>query len=666
MPTGIDLCGFRQLVSDLFDRNVTVLRGLGMGAAVDRALSAGAGPLERQDGDAETPPNLLHRGAPVFAPDAATYAQQRLAAFRQQPNRVYAEVEAISPAKTEIAALAMQRVVASVANKTLKPVPDPDAGYMLVVGLGLGLALADLAADYPVATMIVLEDKPEFLFHSLHLVDYGAIAATLEARGGTLKLYCDDRPVALAETLLRDLRGPQFPCLDGFYLFEHHGTPVLNDMLNRFRAMMPVVTGNDGFFEDEVLMLENAIGNMIRHDCHLLIDEPDRPLKDMPVFVVGSGPSLNGAIEHIRRNRDNVILITAGTGLGPILAAGMKPDFHTEAENPEGIITIIDQMASLYDLSGITLIAANTVQPDVAAAFDRRIFYWREVVVPFRLMGRARDMLAFAGPTVTNLAVRAALSMGFFEYYLFGVDLGSREPDRHHATGSIYDTEDDEYWKSGAEMDPLTIEVEGNLGNTVYTNRPFLLTKIYFDKLFSSFPACHFFNASDGVKFEGITPIIAETLVAGAPPCPPEEMVARCVRELPLYKAGHYPGLARLPAYRDALAAWCATLKKIAEDERTGTIQGLIRAVIPHLAPGSFKAETTIDSAAAGLATGSVISLLQTGYTLYRRLPSDEKQPFLSDFCDALIFMIDHVAATGLAQADRLIASIPADAGTPA
>ena len=550
----------------------------------------------------------------------------------------------------------MRRIMTGLQGKTLESLPDPDSGYLICFGLGLGLHLPALIDEYPVNTLIVVDDQMDGLALSLSHLDWKAVIDTLTKRGGGLEILIGDDPQGLTDQLLHALRGPQFPCLDGTYVFHHHNTEVLAETVQRLSALMPVVEGNDGFFEDEILMLENSVGNLIRNNFHILKDDPQRPLKQMPVLIVGSGPSLNDTIEDIKRVRKNMLLISCGTGLGPLLAAGLKPDFHVEVENTQDIEDIITGIAEQYDLSGITLIGTSTIKPKIPTFFDEVILCWRDVVIPTRLFSEIGEHLSLAGPTVTNLGVRAALSMGFYEYYLFGVDLGSRVADQHHASGSIYDTEDDAYWKSGANMEPFTIEVEGNLGRTIFTNRPFLLTKVFFDKLFKTFSACHFFNASDGVKFDGVTPIVAASLVAEQPDLTPREMAELCLSELPHYDAGGHPALPRLIEYHSTLMECCDRLLSNIESNREGTIQTLISSVIPDLAPGAFAARFTVESAARGLGTGSILTVLQFGHFLYRRLPDQDRPAFMHLFCDALTYCVTKIRDDGAAQASRLIA----------
>jgi hypothetical protein len=78
---------------------------------------------------------------------------------------------------------------------------------------------------------------------------------------------------------------------------------------------------NRGFFEDELLLMTNAVTNFSA--CSFLA--AGRQAAASPPGDCGHRrrrPSLDEAIETLRRIRDRVILISAGTALRPLLRNG--------------------------------------------------------------------------------------------------------------------------------------------------------------------------------------------------------------------------------------------------------------------------------------------------------------------------------------------------------
>lgn len=640
----------------LFLANLDALKAAGFSGPVATVLRIKSPEMSLLGEDQPNGPNLMRGNAPLYAPEAAAAATAQVDNYLNRPVRHLSNFNGV-PEKTELLShAAIRTVLSGLQGQSLNPAPDADTGYLICFGLGLGLHLPMLQKALPFRTLIVVEDNPEFLFHSLHVVDWKAIADTCAARGGRLHLILTKDAQNVADTLLREMRGPEFPMIDGSYIYQHYQSPFLENAINALRDAMPIIEANDGFFEDEQLMLAQACRNFLRNDFHLLTEAPSpRPLKPMPVFVVGSGPSLDRNMEDIRRNREKVILMSCGTSLRPLLEAGMTPDFHCEIENTEDIGTILKMLAKEYDLSGIPLIAANTVRQDVLAQFDRLILYWRDTVVPTRLLAQQEDTLAMTGPTVTNLAIRSALSMGFYEFYLFGIDLGSPDPDTHHAKGSVYNTTDDEYWKSGAAMEPFVIEQKGNMGGTIYTNRPFLLTKYFFETLFSRFPNHHFFNCSHGVRFEHATPILSETLDAMPAEIPGPELVAQCLDELTEVKAGTLVSVDRLEDYRTALVKRLDVLSDLALRGADMDFDSLLAEIRPHVAPVSYRTEYTTESAVNTLIAGTITTILHFGYFMVRRIPRDDRPRFMALFSQALGDCVAEMNKRSLALADELI-----------
>ena len=640
--------------SDFYCRNVAALRASGHAAIADK-VEALRDELLRRDGEIRLTP-LQANGSPLYAPDPATAVAAQLAQYRQTPTRHFLAINGVPPNVKRITHDAMREIMSNLQGLYLNPLPDQDAGHMLCFGVGLGLHLPQLAATFDFMELVILEPNLTYLLQSLHSLDWAALIEGLEGQGRSLTLLHAEEPLVLARAVLVPMRSRHLPQLDGMFVYMHYSDPVMDRTFAEVRTLLPVIEANDGFFEDEQLMLEQAVDNCLSREHYLLYDRADRPLKEIPVFVVGAGPSLDDMIEDIRRNRDNIVLVSCSTSLRPLLSAGLVPDFHSEVENTKDAATIIQDAAADFDISGIVLLATNTVRPEVVEPFNRRIMYWRESVVSSRLLSRQEHYLNMAGPSVANLAVRAGISMGFYEFYLFGVDMGARDPSQHHASGSIYYDRDDEYWQSGAHMQPFSIPLPGNMRETVYTNASFLLCKIYLDRLFQTFTNRFFFNCSDGVKLERAPGMIASTLNAMPPDKPRQEIIEDCLADMEFCRPGDQVDRPRLQQYRDELAIWFDTAIGIARNGDLATMRQVITAYYPLLGSSSFMARFTVESAIKGLCTGTVISILQFGHFFERRLSQEDRPRFLEVFRSAMENALCDMQRQGLGLADDLLA----------
>jgi len=565
----------------------------------------------------------------MYPTGAEPFAARQVAEYVEKPQRI--SLRPSPPAAGS--ALLSDRAVASLHNRfgtklvTLQRDPDLTAGYLTVFGLGLGLHLSPLLERLNVRNLVVADGTPAFLALSMQAIEWADIIAAVRDRGGRVIFAFDGDPVALSNKVYEAMRGPDRGLLDGSYIYGHYRMPVLERALALFMQSLPVIGDSDGFFEDECLMLRNAAANLADKNVRVLAPGADRSGAP-PAIVVGSGPSIDAEIETLRRLRDRCVLISGGTGLGVLLEAGLKPDFHCEIENVPDILTVNQTAAAKHDLAGIRLIAASTVDPLLPPLFEDTIFVLRENLSPTRLFGKQEFVLPMAGPTVTHLACRTAMTLGCRDIHLFGVDLGSTEAERHHSGASIYNLSADPYWRGGAAMEKLTIPAAGNFRDQVFTSREFAFARLYFSTLASLNPDFRILNCSDGVRIEGApaqrgadlhlpqASIDVAAMVAGLPLLSvPQTAIDRAMQDLGNAMSGLAPKVAGL-AGRQAgdILSVNDGLKAVLADRDAAT-------------PGAT---------AKFMMAGTLQMILQTGNSLYGRVSPGRRPDVAEETAKAL------------------------------
>ena len=227
------------------------------------------------------------------------------------------------------------------------------------------------------------------------------------------------------------------------------------------------------------------------------------PATDIPTFVVASGPSLENDLDAIRQHQSNAIILSVASALRPLLDAGITPDFHVELENVY-ITPKLIELSKDYDLSKNRLVAAASVEPEVLDYFDHAILYAREALSSYPIFASGiEETLSLPGPTAGNAALSFALESGFRDIYLFGLDLGTRDPARHHTRGSFYDSAD-----APAHLDQYDIGIPGNFVDTVWTSRPFFSAQINADDLIRTVGQhADVKNCSDGARLNHAKPL---------------------------------------------------------------------------------------------------------------------------------------------------------------
>lgn len=366
--------------------------------------------------------------------------------------------------------------------------------YLLLVGAPTRQALRDAVQKYkPKCLMIGIGDIHQFA-ESLDTIDWGQQISDIQSAGGTVYIFAQHDPIMIVEDSWRTCRIHNPTQIDHFTAIIQGAPETQTQVAGHIAQTLMLSITQLGFFHDECVMLWNTYQNRKTGKVSVFQRATEAP--DIPIFVVASGPSLENDIDYIRQHQDKAIIISVATALRPLLDAGITPDFHVELENVYITPKLID-LSKDYDLSGIRLVAAASVEPDVLGYFDAAILYARTALSSYPIFARGEDeTLSLPGPTAGNAALSFALESGFQNIYLFGLDLGTRNPTKHHMRGSFYDTD-----AAPAHIDEYDIPVPGNFTNSIWTSRPFFSALKNADDLIASFGnRAKVRNCADGAR----------------------------------------------------------------------------------------------------------------------------------------------------------------------
>ena len=395
----------------------------------------------------------------------------------------------------------------------------PFAGYAVVFGLGLGHHVELLAQQLDVRSIIVIEPHDEMIHHSLHVLDWGGLTSNLEAEGRQIRIIRGDD---LFAQLIIALRGRFYPYADGSYLYSHYQSDIFADLSRRLLGERDL-TLVEGWFEDQILMLRNSTANVLRPGFYAQKAPVPSP-RALPAFVVGAGPSLDLDIEDIRRLRDDVVLISASSALGALLDQGIRPDIHCELENISNPVWMVEGLAARHgDLSDIVLYASATVDPRLAPFFKTAIYFFRPGLSSTALYGADAQATPHSDPTSGNTALQCALSLGFRQIYLFGMDFGSRDPDSHHSQHSLYVTRKDEAEIADYVPYDFNERVPGNFGGEISSGWLLNWGRRSMTEAIQAAGKVRVMNCSDGSLIPLTTPVVAEALDLPQAPLSPSQ-----------------------------------------------------------------------------------------------------------------------------------------------
>ncbi len=392
--------------------------------------------------------------------------------------------------------------------------PNYDGSLLVVLGVGLGFHLRALIERIRPRHVILAEPHPDFLHHALAAFDWAEFFGWLDERECKLTWTLSDDP----DTIIRDIQAmfnaEGTPFIDGAYVFLHYPAWALTEARKRLERLVNTTFLSRGFYEDELVMMTNAMTNLAQRRFRL-VDLSLKPARPEPVFIIGSGPSIDQSIEHVKRLRDRAIVFSCGTGLRVCLRHGIVPDFHSDLENGAWVIDTLSASADPETLRGISLVGSLTLDPGVTAKFDDQFLFFRDSVSSSQLMASPTETELFGvGPTCANTALRIAVAFGFQEIYLFGLDCGTKSSVKKHSSESLYHTI--EKLKNVEKNLILDYTYPGNFGGTVMADWIFNFSRQILASVVQRY-RIRVSNCSDGARIDGALPKVPAALNLTSP-----------------------------------------------------------------------------------------------------------------------------------------------------
>ena len=461
--------------------------------------------IEDEDGGLD----VEFQGTRLYGKGHIRYAEEQVAAYWNNPHRV----TSCPPQSATLDRVAGQftfNVMRRAVDAGMKFTPLPlgrECFYLTVFGIGLGAHITSLAEETKCRGLILVEPNLEFLYHSLFTLDWEELTQSFSKTGKFLAVLGGTNPLHIAHDIRNFIRS-RCPCfLDGAMTFFHYKGSVLEMAHKRFQTDISLVLTGLGFFDDDIKMVRNSFENLKNYKGYIY-RRTTKP-RPLPVFIIGCGPSLDPALDVIRKHKDKAVLLSCGTAFGPLLANGIVPDFHLEMENGELTYDLLSAKAAAQDIGDICLVASSTVDPRVAPLFKKTVFFFRQVLASWSIFGLGQDTsLSEPGPTVTNAGLSFAQELGFREFYFFGMDYGARDQAQHHAKDSEYRPGGKVKFVQGFNMTR-----PGNLGGMVHTNEIFMWARDTVERSIRQFRrGATYYNCSDGMTIEGAVPKIPKAV----------------------------------------------------------------------------------------------------------------------------------------------------------
>ena len=407
------------------------------------------------------------------------------------------------------------------AEEEVGALPD-NVPSIIMFGLGVGYQLETLLDQHTVEKLFICEPNPDFFYASLFAIDWQAIFETVEKSETRIYLNIGDDGTNLFRDLLSQFYAIGPYILNSTYFYQSYYNASLNSAISQLREQLQVVISMGEYFDHAYYGIAHTKEGM-RRKIPVLAANPASKLnyddKEVPIFIVGNGPSLDSSIDAIKEWQGQAIVVSCGTALQAIHRHGITPDFHAEIEQNRSTYDWAVLIGDLEYLKDITLISCNGIHPDTCDLYKDVLIAFKEgessTISALNVLGRKNfTMLLNAFPTVSNFVIDLFSTIGFTSIYLIGVDLGFVDVKHHHSKSSGYYQEDGKETYDFTKSANTSLIVPGNFRPTVNTKHEFKVSRQVIEQVTSAKPKGQaFYNCSDGAKIQGALPIGLDELL---------------------------------------------------------------------------------------------------------------------------------------------------------
>lgn len=385
---------------------------------------------------------------------------------------------------------------------------------LIQFGIGSGYTLDYLTSEHDIGMLFICEPNRDFFYASLYAIDWSKIISLFDEGKKRLYLNIGDDGSNLTNDLLVQFQSVGPYVLANTFFFQSYLNNELADAVARLREQLLVIISMGDYFDNAKYGIAHTRW-ALKNKVPFLLKKSERNLSaqcsDVPVFIVGNGPSLDSLLDMLKEEREQAIVISCGTVLQALHRNGITPDFHAEIETNRSTFDWLTRIDDPAYLKKITLLSCNGIHPDSATLFERTLLAFKQgeaSTVSITELDKKHPfaLLELAYPTVTNFVANFVTEIGFNQIYLFGTDMGFASDTYHHSKSSgYYDCAGKELY-SYKDNHSLSLFVPGNFKPWVKTKYEFKVSKGVLEQTFAKSDA-EVYNLNDGAKINGAKPL---------------------------------------------------------------------------------------------------------------------------------------------------------------
>lgn len=391
----------------------------------------------------------------------------------------------------------------------------------VVTGIGLGYILGELYERISVSTLVIVEHDPDVFFASLHTFDWAHFLNYIFSEHLSIDIIIDSSPINCFNILSEIIRkkGCYLSC--SLLSIIHYKNEFINEFSKLLQTKYEFIPNLLGFYDDYLFGVSHCCYALGTGKHFVISSSSIEEYAEYPVFLIGSGPSLDKDIQFIKQHENKALVIACGTSIDSLYHTGIKPDFFANTERISEIATLLKSLPDKNYLDDVILLCSDVCHPIVQDIFSKTLFFGK-INEPFfnylRIIEEEfKDVqpINYMNPLVGNMGVAASLFLGFKNLYLFGFDNGKKcGTDPIHSKYASFFKNNESIEKRDSYK--LSDIVPGNFGGECLTNSYYRMSMESITNIIKQFNnedmRIQVVNCSDGSLIENTTPIYSRDL----------------------------------------------------------------------------------------------------------------------------------------------------------
>lgn len=391
----------------------------------------------------------------------------------------------------------------------------------LCFGIGLGYHLGFLFERCEVANLFLFEPDLDLFYASLYCFDWSSLLVYLIEQSKGLHLFLGQDESNVIEDLKQCINKYGAYLVPSSIGFWHYISPAISSLIETISKELSLLLSGWGFFDDTLFALSHGCCNLFAGIPFLKRDKQiPRKYRQLPVFVVGNGPSLDASLPYLKDCQHHGLVVACGSSIATLHRAGIKPDIYVAVERMQVMSNFLTVLNDPDYLKDILFLSVDIIHPNHHKIFNKiGLCLKRDEGLTALFSTHFPNLLDHyatitgVNPMAGNIGLAMPLTLGFRQIYLIGIDNGYRDNSYHHSKESAYYDDDGKQIAVLSGAARATHRLSANFGGEVLSNEFFAASSDMMRYVLSTVPSAQCYNCADGAFIKGAQPLPLENMM---------------------------------------------------------------------------------------------------------------------------------------------------------